>query len=58
MVLNILGGAGKRKTASNPYVEEDPEYPTAHDGQMFQEAYQSGIQIGVMTQEGLDVRAS
>eukprot|EP00930_Biecheleria_cincta_P011013 TRINITY_DN11347_c0_g2_i2.p1 TRINITY_DN11347_c0_g2~~TRINITY_DN11347_c0_g2_i2.p1 ORF type:complete len:310 (-),score=63.22 TRINITY_DN11347_c0_g2_i2:25-954(-) len=58
LVLGLRGGAGaKKRKNANPYESEEPEYPTALDGPVFQEAFTSAVQVGGMTKDGLDVRA-
>ena len=50
-VLSLDGGVGgkKRKGNDNPYEERVPEYPTANDMIMFEQAFGVCVQIGTST---------
>ena len=50
-VLSLDGGVGgkKRKGNDNPYEERVPEYPTANDMIMFEQAFGVCVQIGNST---------
>jgi len=62
-VLGLAGGNPKKrktapKTAKNPFDDDEtPEYPTAVDANHFQEAFNHGINVGVMSKDTLDARA-